>query len=130
MDLRFFFKNRFLKQSFGDFAQRLDNSDYQTFKSLLANNSSWYVPTSLFNKEDKIIHKLFDSIDGSDMSGGVFEYKERNSKLEEKELYDWVKYTYKQVKGKDLTDKELSNMKMSEFMRIADEFVKNGFDLK
>ena len=133
MDFRLFFKNKFLRTTFGDFVNTLDNGDYSTFKRTLVKNSSWYVPASLFNKEDKIIQKLFNSIDGSSLNNGnsdSFEYGEKNSKIESQELYDWVRYNYKQFKGKDITDEELSNMKMSEFMEYVVDFLNNGFELK
>ena len=124
MDLRLFFKNKFLKRNFGDFVKLLDNSDYNQFKSVLKQNSSWYVPSSIFDAGDKDIKELFDSIDGSTMTAGTFGNKSKNSTLEEQELYDWVKFNYKQFKNKDITDNDLKNMSMSEFMEIANDYAK------
>ena len=130
MDLRFFFKNRFLKQTFGDFAQKVNNDDYESFKTTLKENRSWYIPASLFNSEDKTFKQLFNSIDGSTMNQDTFSYGQKNARLESQELYDWVKYNYKEFKGKDITDEELRNMKMSDFMKLVAEFVEKGFKLK
>ena len=124
MDLRLFFKNKFLKRNFGDFVKLLDNSDYNQFKNVLKQNSSWYVPSSIFDAGDKDIKELFDSIDGSTMTAGTFGNKSKNSTLEEQELYDWVKFNYKQFKNKDITDNDLKNMSMSEFMEIANDYAK------
>lgn len=129
MDFRLFFKNRFLKTTFGDFANSLDNSDYATFKNTLTSNRSWYVPASLFETEDKTFLKLFNSIDGTTLNDGIFENSGKNKQIEQKELYDWVKYNYRQFKGKELSDDELKNMKMSEFMKNVEEFTQNGFKL-
>ena len=133
MDFRLFFKNKFLRKTFGDFVNTINNGDYSTFKSTLVKNSSWYVPASLFNKEDKVIQKLFNSIDGSSLKNGnsdSFEYGTKNSKLESQELYDWVRYNYKHFTGKDISNEELYNMKMSEFMNKVEDFLNNGFELK
>ena len=129
MDFRLFFKNKFLKTTFGDFANSLNNADYTTFKNTLKSNKSWYIPASIFNSEDKTIHKLFDSIDGTQLKNGQNEYGEKNQQLELQELYDWVRYNYKQFKGKELTDEQLKNMKMSEFMKNVEEFTSKGFKL-
>ncbi|MCR5265465.1 MAG: hypothetical protein K6E29_02595 [Cyanobacteria bacterium RUI128] len=131
MDFRLFFKNNFLKKPFSYFANSLDDADYTRFKDTLKKNSSWYVPNSVFNSHDKIIHKLFDSIDGTVLSNsGENIYGEKNNRLEKQELYDWVKYNYKQFKGKDISTEELENMSMSEFMNNVEDFLNNGYELK
>lgn len=129
MDFRLFFKNKFLRTTFGDFANSLNNANYATFKNTLKSNKSWYIPASIFNSEDKTIHKLFDSIDGTQLKNGQNKYGEKNQQLELQELYDWVRFNYKQFKGKELTDDELKNMKMSDFMKNVEEFTSNGFKL-
>lgn len=131
MDFRLFFRNKFLRTTFGNFAESLNDADYSKFKGTLKTNRSWYIPAGLFEAEDKTIQKLFDSIDGSIMSNDdkKFSRGEKNSKLEEKELYDWVKYNYKTFTGKEITDEELKNMKMSEFMSEVEDFLNNGFEL-
>jgi len=134
MDFRFFFNNKFLKRTFGEFASSLDNSDYETFKDTLKKNRSWYIPASIFNTGDKTIHKLFDNIDGTtlkkDSEKLIKDYsKGKNAKLEQSEIYDWVRYNYETFTGKKITDEELKNMKMSEFMKLVEEFLNNGFEL-
>lgn len=131
MDFRLFFKNKFLRKSFGDVAQSLDNADYSTFKETLKTNSSWYVPSSIFNTHDKIIHQLFDSIDGTVLNNsGNNIHGEKNNQLEMQELYDWVRYNYKQFKGEDISQEKLENMTMSDFMSYVEDFLNNGFKLE
>ena len=135
MDFRLFFKNKFLRKTFGEFANSLDNSDYSKFKQTLKDNRSWYIPASLFNTQDKTIKKLFDTIDGSglgkDSSGNLINNHSgsKNQRLEIQEMYDWIKYNYKLYKGSEISDEELSKMKMSEFMNYVEDFLNQGFEL-
>lgn len=135
MDFRLFFKNRFLRTTFGDFANFIENADYSQFKNTLKTNRSWYVPASLFNTQDKTIRKLFDTIDGSgfgkDAGGNPVNNHsgDKNEKLEINEIYDWIKYNYRVYKGSDISDEELSKMKMSDFMNYVEEFLNQGFEL-
>ena len=135
MDFRLFFKNKFLKRSFADFANTLDNADYDKFKQTLKDNSSWYVPNSLFDKKDAVIRRLFNTIDGSglgrDAQGNLINNYSgnKNSRLELKEMYDWIKYNYKIYKGKEISEEELANMKMSDFMNYVEDFLNKGFQI-
>ena len=38
MDFRLFFKNKFLRKTFGEFAASLENADYNKFKQMLTFN--------------------------------------------------------------------------------------------
>ena len=133
MDFRFFFRNKFLRKTFGEFANSLNNSDYTKFKQTLKDNRSWYIPGSLFNTQDKIIKNLFDTIDGSglgkDEAGNLINNHSgnKNDRLELKEMYDWIKYNYKIYMGKEISDEDLSNMKMSQFMEYVEDFLNKGF---
>ncbi len=133
MDFRFFFKNKFLRKTFGEFAASLENADYNKFKQTLKDNSSWYVPGIIFKTKDKIIQGLFDKIDGCglgrDLNGNLINNHSGNANniLELKEMYDWIKYNYKLYKGKEISDDELSKMKMSQFMEYVEDFLNKGF---
>lgn len=133
MDFRFLFRNKFLRKTFGEFANSLNNSDYTKFKKTLKDNRSWYILSSLFEIHDKTIRNLFNAIDGSglgkDEAGNLINNHSgsKNERLELEEMYDWIKYNYKIYKGEEISDEELSKMKMSQFMEYVEDFLNKGF---
>ena len=129
MDFKIFFKKDFLRLSFDDFVKKIENSDYKNFKSVLKENKARYIPGFLFNLENKTIQSLFNVVDKTRIKNNP-EYKE-DKILQREELYEWVKKTYKLYMGKDITDEELKNMKMSEFMKNVDSIVsKDEFNIE
>lgn len=133
MGLKILFSKSFLSRTFGDVSQSLDGTDCNSFRQTLKDNSALLIPNKVFNS--KYVDKLFSVIDGTEIqrdSLGNFSEEtphRKNSKIEQQELIDWVKMNYEVFTGKKIKDDELKNMKMSRFMIIVDEMLKNGYEL-
>lgn len=133
MDLKLLFGRKFLKKSFGEVSSNLDNVDCTQFRQALKDNSAPLIPNRLFNA--KVVDELFHKIDGTEIkrdSVGNFSSAvphEKNDRLEQQELVDWVKMNYETFTGKKISDNELMSMSMAKFMGIVDEMLDNGYEL-
>lgn len=133
MGLKILFSKDFLSRTFGDVSQSLNGADCNAFRKTLKESSALLIPNKVFNS--KYVDKLFSKIDGTEIKRDSFgNFSEetphnKNSKIEQQELIDWVKMNYEIFTKKKISDDELKNMKMSKFMIIVDEMLKNGYEL-
>ncbi len=109
MDYKKFIKNNFLNQTIGSYSDNFCNANYQKVEKEFSNCLVWFVPRKVVTSNRQTIHTIFDHIDS---------LKKKNGLIEKDEIYILVKQYYSEVKHQNVTDEQISQMKMSTIVDV------------
>lgn len=104
-----FLKKSFLNQSISTFSDNLGNADINKVMSIIQENKTKLLPSKLITKNKKQICSVFNVV-GNSIT--------RDNHVSKEELYKFIKGYYKRVKGQDVTDEQIDNLRVFDMIDI------------
>ena len=108
-------KNDFLNKPLGVFTQELGNANFQKVMNIIQNNKSVFVPNKAIKRYTPEIQSVFKIFANS---------VTRDNKLDQNEIYSFVRGYYRAVKKQNITDKQISELKTLDLLDIIIIWVK------
>ncbi len=126
MDYNFAIKKEFLNQTIGEFASKMGKLDLAGVTKVVRDNTTWYVPSNIINRNTDKINSLFNLIDGRVLNGDDIvsgktktKIRRRDGLIEKQELLQFVKDYFRVEKGKIYSDQVVSGMNIAVLIDIA-----------
>ena len=114
-----FVKNSFLNKPLGEFTQELGNANFNKVMNVIKTNKSIYTPNKAIKHYTPEIYTVFRVV-GNSIT--------KDNKIDRAEIYNFVKGYYNKVKHQNLTDEQISNLKIADLLDITIIWVKNVKD--
>ncbi len=133
MDFDIYVKNKFLNKTMGEFTSEYKYATYNDIENIIMNNKSWYVPNSFIKKGRPIIESIFNSIDGRVLNKDQLRKKltttpvrHKDNLIEKAEIYQLIKDYFHCEKSIDLTNEQVSKLKIKDFLDIIVVFLEKS----
>lgn len=110
-----FIKKSFLNQSVSAFSENLGNADFNKVMSVIKNNKTILMPSKLLNNNKDAIYSVFDAISNSIT---------QDNRVDKNEIYDFIRGYYNKVKKQEISDEQISKLRVLDLLDILLIWVK------